>query len=774
MTLPRYLTAQKISLLVLVDLYCNSVLPSSATIPVLSFILSHSISPVSSNARPRSPGYGDASFSIEAFEHVLQNHASSMPGRTLLDVFLKHMWEMNSFDALHQLFDNIGDLLLKTREDGGQEFTPEEFQDRVLLSKTSPLGVFVRRARLEFTRLQFDDTMKLWSTFIAYRAPTAQWTKRLAGLASSGADIVAADMGLRPGEALYEVAYGHLAQEMEDGIEISIDDFDRLLEFQLEKLQRLGCRVPDDMRTQLGSMLGSSGVILRQSHLVKFFDAWKAGDYTSAFDNLHRYYDYAMQTREKIHYQYALLHMAILQADFGCFGEAIAAINETIATARENQDMTCLNFSLSWLNHMSKAYPKQMKGVGYMGMLGSERDGLTFLKAKAKEAKMYNLLSATLLNEAKLCLGTGDSISRAFEYMYQGSHLNIKENINNQGSQMLLLSTLYSRLGITHLSSVHNELLLHCYERGCPIDERIRASCRCALTATRYGRYDEGLHLLEMIDVSTHRSLRFHQYLFLCTTLIKLRRSICRTDWAACESYLSSLIPDSSTDPEISFALSEAHIEYLIARGYYTEAFDAIEKLSVSLKEESGDILQRVLMLLAKAELFGKVGKPERGFSIALRAASVSFKARLMPCLWSAAGLLASILNSIGEFEAATRLLHAVIPQSLENTDYVLTGTLYSHIGDSYIGLAGLDDASTSHGARLRAMNMSQAEMYIDRARECFKRTESIDGECEQLMKKAVIAKLRGDEKLAEEWAQNHERVWNEGKERILIREESK
>lgn len=160
------------------------------------------------------------------------------------------------------------------------------------------------------------------------------------------------------------------------------------------------------MKTTLRTMLGPSGAVLRQSHLMQFFDAWKSGDYTTAFDNLHRYYDYAMQTREKIHYQYALLHMAILQADFGCFGEAIAAINETIATARENQDMTCLNFSLNWLNHMSKAYPKQMEGAGYMGMLGSERDGLTFLKAKAKEMRMYNLLSATLLNEAKLSMAT--------------------------------------------------------------------------------------------------------------------------------------------------------------------------------------------------------------------------------------------------------------------------------------------------------------------------------------------------------------------------------
>jgi anaphase-promoting complex subunit 5 len=325
-----------------------------------------------------------------------------MPGRTLLDLFLKHMWEMNSFDALHALFDNILDLV--TPPPPGT--TEEEASDRIFLSKTSPLGAFVRRAHLEFTRLQFDDSMKLWSCFIKYRAPTAQWTKRLAGLASSGVDVVVSEMGLASSDSVYEIAYGHLEEHGEEGEGRSLDDLDRILDFQLDRLQKFGDRVPDEMKTQLCSMVNSSGLVHRQAHLVQFFDAWKAGDYTSAFDNLHRYYDYAMQTREKIHYQYALLHMAILQADFGCFGEAIAAINETIATARENQDMTCLSFSLSWLNHMAKAYPKQMKGAGYMSMLGSERDALTFLKAKAKETKMYSLLSASLLNEAKLFLST--------------------------------------------------------------------------------------------------------------------------------------------------------------------------------------------------------------------------------------------------------------------------------------------------------------------------------------------------------------------------------
>lgn len=405
MATPRYLTAQKISLLVLTRLYCSATLPSSATIPILSFILTNNIPTVSSSARAHrssSTSQQDASFSIDAFEDVLQGHASSMPGRTLLDLFLKHMWEMNSFDALHDLFDALLELVSPPPPVNQEGEAP----DRIYLSKTSPLGSFVRRARLEFTRLQFDDSMKLWSSFIKYRAPTAQWTKRLAGIASSGVDMVVSEMGLSSGDDVYEVAYGHLEEHDEEGDGLSLDDLDRVLDFQLDRLQRFGDRVPESMKSQLRSMISSSGLVHRQAHLVQFFDAWKAGDYTSAFDNLHRYYDYAMQTREKIHYQYALLHMAILQADFGCFGEAIAAINETIATARENQDMTCLSFSLSWLNHMAKAYPKQMKGLGYMSMLGTERDALTFLKAKAKETKMYHLLSASLLNEAKLCLAT--------------------------------------------------------------------------------------------------------------------------------------------------------------------------------------------------------------------------------------------------------------------------------------------------------------------------------------------------------------------------------
>lgn len=109
-----------------------------------------------------------------------------------------------------------------------------------------------------------------------------------------------------------------------------------------------------------------------------------------------------MHSRDRSAYQYALLNLAVLQADFGCYGEAVSAMQEAVSIARESHDMNCLNFCMSWLYHFGKAFPDQMKDVQNTGMLGNEKEGLTFLKAKAKETEMWSLLSTTLLSEAKL------------------------------------------------------------------------------------------------------------------------------------------------------------------------------------------------------------------------------------------------------------------------------------------------------------------------------------------------------------------------------------
>lgn len=121
----------------------------------------------------------------------------------------------------------------------------------------------------------------------------------------------------------------------------------------------------------------------------------------TSFDNLHRYFDYTMQSRHRTFYQYALLNLAILQADFGCYGEAVTAMHETISTARENKDTACLNYSLSWLFHFGKAHPRELNNERQTGVLGTDKEALLFLKTKAREAGMWSLLSTSLLAEAR-------------------------------------------------------------------------------------------------------------------------------------------------------------------------------------------------------------------------------------------------------------------------------------------------------------------------------------------------------------------------------------
>ena len=113
----------------------------------------------------------------------------------------------------------------------------------------------------------------------------------------------------------------------------------------------------------------------------------------------------------------------------------------------------------------------------------------------------------------------------------------------------------------------------------------------------------------------------------------------------------------------MSFVQHDTYINYLISTCQFALAYETISSLAQSLKEDNADVHQRVSVLLMQADVWRKVGKPERGFSVALRAASVSFRARLGSTLWCAVGHLGAILNSLGEYREARRLVEGVLPQ---------------------------------------------------------------------------------------------------------------
>lgn len=238
----RYLTPSKVALLCLIHIYTEGVVPNSSTIDVLSFLVSY-LSPLGAEdaSSPAEDGTIQYSASTEALEKALVTHPSSVPGRSVWDLFLRKVWSIDSSDAMEVFFAGLSGTLMKTREEQLRErdagLAPES--GRMRLARCSPLGAFVRRAQLEFTRLQFHDSIKLWKGFVKYRLPTYRaWARRNPSNEQDPVDINLLELGLSANSHLAQVAYGNIEDDQEDYRYVSTKEVERLLEFQIGELQR--------------------------------------------------------------------------------------------------------------------------------------------------------------------------------------------------------------------------------------------------------------------------------------------------------------------------------------------------------------------------------------------------------------------------------------------------------------------------------------------------------------------------------------------------------
>ena len=288
----RYLTPSKVGLLALITIYTESLVPTAASIPILSFIVSHLLSRKTSNCLI-DPVRSNYSFtiSIENFQEVAINHPSGIPGRTVWDLLLKKLWEINSFDALHVFFDSLASLLQKDREEIQRDAENGVLQryGRILLSKSSPFGAFVRRAQLEFTRLQLHDGIVLWKTFIKYREPTLpMWRRRNPSVGATTFDANLVNGNFNLNHDVTSILYKDLADADCKEASVSTEDVEKLLEFQIDQMQsstmveyplytsfadcfsETGNRLPDSIRNFFTDMIHTGVTVPSLSHYVKF------------------------------------------------------------------------------------------------------------------------------------------------------------------------------------------------------------------------------------------------------------------------------------------------------------------------------------------------------------------------------------------------------------------------------------------------------------------------------------------------------------------------
>src|SRR5947209_5101815 len=103
--------------------------------------------------------------------------------------------------------------------------------------------------------------------------------------------------------------------------------------------------------------------------------------------------------------------------------------------------------------------------------------------------------------------------------------------------------------------------------------------------------------------------------------------------WAA-EHLITQLQAICPPDSEVRINLSLLHIDLLVRIGDHTGALEIIERIAKSIRPENFDVATQVRLLIAKTRIYDKSGQPERGFSLAIRAASIAHRARYLSGLW--------------------------------------------------------------------------------------------------------------------------------------------
>lgn len=111
-----------------------------------------------------------------------------------------------------------------------------------------------------------------------------------------------------------------------------------------------------------------------------------------------------------------------------------------------------------------------------------------------------------------------------------------------------------------------------------------------------------------------------------------------------------------------------------------------------------------------QAQIYSACGRPLKGLSISINAASIAWKARLMPAIFQAFLTIANILIELEEYQSAFTMLDCIMPQVLECEDVAMAAQCFASLGDVQIGLAG------SKPGAARTKHMHNALEFIDRA----------------------------------------------------------
>ena len=217
----------------------------------------------------------------------------------------------------------------------------------------------------------------------------------------------------------------------------------------------------------------------------------------------------------------------------------------------------------------------------------------------------------------------------------------------------------------------------------------------------------------------------------------------------------------NTSGPDFLHSIAFLEIDLLVRQKEYSKALSTLEELAIKLEESPLDIYQHIKVMIAKAHIYDQAGVPQKGVSVALRAATLAYNAKILPALWDAVRAICAILHSLKEFKASIQLMESIMPQVLECEDCSLTAHSYSMLADAHVGQAGKVRSQLIQYKE----HLSKGLENLGQAFDEYSRIENITGQCEMLAKKATIMHLNGDAILANDCASQYLSIRKAAKE---------
>ncbi|KAJ3025583.1 UNVERIFIED_CONTAM: Anaphase-promoting complex subunit 5 [Siphonaria sp. JEL0065] len=268
-------------------------------------------------------------------------------------------------------------------------------ENYLVLKRTSEFGIFVRRAVLDYRTLNFKEVSAFFENVCELRNHVLEESTRL-----------------QPGKESMDVDGDSKDAVFHDTVTLIYAD------------RYLDAQVGDKNGIYYGDVLKTLGEIEKQvpecvkAYYLEHVIAVRTGDFETALEKLHQFFDYSAVHSQKSMRHYAPLHLAILHTQFNHMQEAHKYLNEAISVARYVKDQECLahclNLAIRLQNLSDKSTQPSFENTHHKD---PPADLLESLVSSGEFLKMSNLQEEGELGKVDLLVRQGQGKEHIFEVL---------------------------------------------------------------------------------------------------------------------------------------------------------------------------------------------------------------------------------------------------------------------------------------------------------------------------------------------------------------------